>query len=169
MWYFLILFHSINNFLIFFCPSLHYYIIILFFVMIRPHFHSAAPPVQCSWFYPFITFHVLSNCTFWFCGPINDTAWGLLPVRYLKIEQGNVYTLKLTDIKNETLPEKRWFQFSHCELSIYMQQHSRRKPEYLEKTTDLSQVKVTDKFYYTMLYWVNLAWAGFKLTLVVSI
>jgi len=27
-------------------------------------------------------------------------------------------------IKNETLPQKRWFHSSHCELSIYMQQHS---------------------------------------------
>jgi hypothetical protein len=39
----------------------------------------------------------------------------------------------------------------------------------VEKTTDLSQVKVTDKLYYTMLYWVNLAWAGFKLTMLVAI
>ena len=42
-----------------------------------------------------------------------------------------------------------------------------RKPEYLEKTTDLSQV--IDKFYHIMLYRVQLTQTGFELATLVVI
>jgi hypothetical protein len=42
-----------------------------------------------------------------------------------------------------------------------------RKPEYPEKTIDQSQV--IDKLYHITLYWVHLAWVGFKLTTLVVI
>ena len=66
---------------------------------------------------------------------------------------------------------KTWFSygvyvtFNNISVILWQSVSCWGKPQYLEKTTDLSQV--TDKFYHILLHRVHLAWAGFKLTLVV--
>ena len=70
--------------------------------------------------------------------------------RLISYESGYGYGLWCLTPLSTKFQVHRGSQFYQC-----------RKPEFLEKTTDLSQV--TDKLYHIMLYGVRLIWAGFEL------
>jgi len=98
--------------------------------------------------------------------------------RYPLASSGGIYIVGLSLSWDEYLhyiwgSQLRLEGYVYCVQSHFFQKkfsgqvYWRRKPEYSEKTTDLSQV--TDKLYRIMLYLVHLARTGFELTTLVVI
>ena len=87
--------------------------------------HTGASPEKRKEASPILKLHIQ---LYWWCLSLNNYRFGDFVDRIycteLEIPWPTTGNRRWGAVKNEILRQKRWFQFPHCEPSIYLWQHS---------------------------------------------